>query len=322
MKIFCDDGSTNVKLAWHEGTEVKTLVSTNSFRSGWQVEGLGNRAFNYELDGKKYTYDPVSTAAIATTHIEYQYSDVNVLAVHHALLSSGLEPQAVSLIVTLPISEFYQPDCQKNERNIQRKIDNLLRAVSINKGTAFKIESVEVMPESLPAVFTRLVQDNVGSFEKSLVIDLGGTTLDAGVITGQFDGITAIHGNPNIGVSSVTKATQFALKMADSETSPLVTDELIKRRNQNDFVSQVVNDSSKIQSVMETMNMEIEELGSRVVDELASFRHVNRVYIVGGGASLISDAVKEAWNHLGDKVVTLENPQTALVRAIAEFKGV
>ncbi|WHF85238.1 plasmid segregation protein ParM (plasmid) [Escherichia coli] len=30
------------------------------------------------------------------------------------------------------------------------------------------------MPESLPAVFTRLVADNVGQYEKSLVIDLGG----------------------------------------------------------------------------------------------------------------------------------------------------
>ena len=40
------------------------------------------------------------------------------------------------------------------------------------------------MPESLPAVFTRLVADNVGQYEKSLVIDLGGTTLDVGVTNG------------------------------------------------------------------------------------------------------------------------------------------
>ncbi len=54
----------------------------------------------------------------------------------------------------------------------------------------FTIKSVEV-PESLPAVFTRLVADNVGQYEKSLVIDLGGTTLDVGVIVGQFEDVSA-----------------------------------------------------------------------------------------------------------------------------------
>lgn len=96
MKIFCDDGSTNVKLAWFEGKTLKSAVSVNSFRHNWKVEGLGSsRTYNYLLDGRKYTYDPVSEAAISTTHIEYQYSDTNVLAVHHALLNSGIEPQEI-----------------------------------------------------------------------------------------------------------------------------------------------------------------------------------------------------------------------------------
>ncbi|CAD5737049.1 plasmid segregation protein ParM [Escherichia coli] len=87
----------------------------NSFRHNWKVEGLGSsRTYNYLLDGRKYTYDPVSEDAISTTHIEYQYSDTNVLAVHHALLNSGIEPQEIDLTVTLPISEFYTADCQKN----------------------------------------------------------------------------------------------------------------------------------------------------------------------------------------------------------------
>ncbi|SQC31807.1 plasmid stability protein [Escherichia coli] len=44
----------------------------NSFRHGWKVDGLGIRqTFNYELDGKKYTYDEVSNQSILTTHIEY-----------------------------------------------------------------------------------------------------------------------------------------------------------------------------------------------------------------------------------------------------------
>ncbi len=56
MKIFCDDGSTNVKLAWFEGKTLKSAVSVNSFRHNWKVEGLGSsRTYNYLLDGRKYT---------------------------------------------------------------------------------------------------------------------------------------------------------------------------------------------------------------------------------------------------------------------------
>ncbi len=188
MHICCDDGSTNVKLAWYMAGNLHTTLSPNSFRPGWKIDGIGSRrTYNYSVDGLKYTFDDVSQQAISTTNIEYQYGDTNLLAVHHALLNSGIEPQSVKLTVTLPISEFYTDDCQKNTVNIQRKIDNLLRPVTLNKGDAFTVTAVEVMPESLPAVFSHLVQENVGPLETSLVIDLGGTTLDAGVIVGQFD---------------------------------------------------------------------------------------------------------------------------------------
>ena len=82
-----------------------------------------------------------------------------------------------------------------------------------------------------------------------------------------------------------------------------------------------MNDESKTALVLETIESAITNLGARVVDDLAEFRHVNRVYIVGGGAPLIEDAIKAAWHHLGSKVVMLDSPQTALVEAIAAFKG-
>ncbi|MBW6098373.1 hypothetical protein HT118_17235 [Escherichia coli] len=95
--------------------------------------------------------------------------------------------------------------------------------------------------------------DKVGQFEKSLVVDIGGTTLDVGVIVGQFDSVSAIHGNSGIGVSSVTKAAMSALRMASSDTSFLVADELIKRRNDPDFVRQVINDETKTDLVLNTI---------------------------------------------------------------------
>ncbi|WP_017891108.1 plasmid segregation protein ParM domain-containing protein [Serratia sp. S4] len=321
MHICCDDGSTNVKLAWYVEGDLRTTLSPNSFRQGWKIDGIGSRrTFNYLVDGVKYTFDDVSQQAISTTHIEYQYGDTNLLAVHHALLNSGVEPQAVKLTVTLPISEFYTEDCQKNTVNIQRKIDNLLRPVTLNKGEAFTVEAVEVMPESLPAVFSPLVRDNVGPLETSLVIDLGGTTLDAGVIVGQFDDVTAIHGNPTIGVSMVTQAALTALRMADSDTSAYVADTVIQRRHDRAFLSQLINDASRVDDVIAAIEHGITQLGDRVVNELARFRHVNRVWLVGGGAPLIESAVRKAWKLPAERITLVESPQMALASEMALYK--
>ncbi|KFX11048.1 plasmid segregation protein ParM domain-containing protein [Pectobacterium atrosepticum] len=321
MNIFCDDGSTNVKLAWMDGKELKTSISGNSFCHDWKVDGIGSgRTFNYQIDDRKYGYDPVTEASITTTHVEYQYSDANLLAIHHALLNSGLAPAEVHLTVTLPISEYYTQDCQKNMANIERKIANVTRPLTLNKGELFTIASVDVMPEALPAVFSRLARDKVGQYEKSLVIDLGGTTMDTCVIMGQFESVSSVHGNPKIGVALVTNPTLAALKMAWSTTSPMMANELIKNRDKDNVVNQFVNDVSKKAMVLSTIEDAIHDLGNRVVDDLSQFRSVNRVYVLGGGGPLIEAAVRKAWAHLGDKVVVIDDPQTALVQAMAYIK--
>lgn len=106
MRIFVDDGSTNIKLAWMEEGAVKTLISPNSFKPEWSMTLLTDSSVpasaNYEIDGEKYSFDQLSPDAVRTTETRYQYSDVNVVAIHHALMQSGIEPQPVDVVVTLP----------------------------------------------------------------------------------------------------------------------------------------------------------------------------------------------------------------------------
>lgn len=59
--------------------------------------------------------------AVVTTETRYQYSDVNVVAIQHALQQTGLKAQPVDVIVTLPISEYLDANNQKNKQNIERK---------------------------------------------------------------------------------------------------------------------------------------------------------------------------------------------------------
>ncbi len=77
--------------------------------------------FNYTVDDEKYSFDLITPDALPTNNIDWQYSPLNSIAVHHALLTSGLEPQDVEIVVTLPLTEFYDEDAQYRLDNIERK---------------------------------------------------------------------------------------------------------------------------------------------------------------------------------------------------------
>ena len=323
IKVAIDDGSTNVKISWLDNGVIKSIISPNSFRKGWKSSALrtDKNIYNYNIGSVKYTYDATSDKALATTHVDYQYDDLNLLSVHHALLQSGLPVSDVDIVVTLPITEYYNADdCQKNDLKIERKKLNLKRAIELNKGDLFQIINVEVMPESLPSVLSLLVDSGVNSFTKSLIIDVGGTTLDMGIVVGEYDEVSNIYGNNEIGVSMVTDAARKALAAADSDSSYLVANELIKNRHNINFVKEVVNDESKIDYVLQKIEEKIDELGATVAFEAKKFsKNPNRVYLTGGGASLIFSAIKDAYQTLGDKVILVKDPQSALSREMCFY---
>lgn len=320
MKFAIDDGSTNVNISWIEKGLVRSITSPNSFHKDWKNAAIlsDRKVFNSQVASTKYTYDATSDKALSTTHVAFQYDDLNLLSVHHALLQTGVKPCPISILVTLPITEYYKADdCLKNEDNIARKKTNPMRDISLNKGELFTIVDVEVLPESLPAVLTTLMDSGVNEFTKSLVIDCGGTTLDMGIIVGEFDDVSAVYGNAEIGVSMVTNAARKALSAADSDASSLVANELIKRLYNREFVEEVINDISKVDWVLERIEDKITELGAAVAYEAKTFtRNPNRIYLVGGGAMLIENAIRDAYPSLGSKIVMIKEPQEALSREI------
>lgn len=318
MKVFIDDGSTNVKLAWFEDDELKTHVSPNSFRTGWAVDAFGSgKTYNYEANGNKYTYAPADHRVQKTTNLHYQYDTLNLLAIHHALETAGFDEGKYEIVVTLPISEYYTSDNQRNAEKIERKIGNVSGSVNIGGKQKYTFTKVSVLPESIPAVMRQLENDDVIDMEKSLVIDLGGTTLDCGVITGKYDSVNAVHGNPEIGVSIITERVKSALAMAHSETSDYVADLIIQNRKNDDFLSKVINDKTKITHIKDVITESSKYLSSLVLTDIERYDYVNRVYLVGGGASLIEDAIKSKFSHIKSKVVVIKNPQLALVTEMA-----
>lgn len=64
MKIFVDDGSTNVKVAYQVEGKRKNVISPNSFKRGWSVQFGNQEIYNYTLNGENYTFDPISPDAL------------------------------------------------------------------------------------------------------------------------------------------------------------------------------------------------------------------------------------------------------------------
>lgn len=314
MKIFVDDGSTNIKLQWEEAGEVRRAISPNSFKREWAVSFGAGQVFNYTLNSENYSFDPISADALVTTNVAWQYSDVNVIAVHHALLMTGLKPQPVDIVVTLPLAEFYTRDNQPNQENIRRKQENLLRPVTINDGETFTIRHVDVMPESIPAGFS-IVQD-MDEFDSLLIVDLGGTTLDISHVMSRMRGISRIYGNPKLGVSLMTQDVREALAVARTKGSSYLADDIIIHRNDDDYLRRRINDTSRLELIKETLRESQTRLVNRVTEAISSFEGYSHVMVIGGGAELIAGAVKEHCRVREDRFFRSANPQFDLVNGM------
>ncbi|WP_313107853.1 MULTISPECIES: plasmid segregation protein ParM [Pseudescherichia] len=314
MKIFVDDGSTNIKLQWTEGKETKRAISPNSFKREWAVAFGTDRVFNYALNGEHYTFDPISPDALVTTNVAWQYSDVNVVAVHHALLQTGLKPQEVDIVVTLPLSEFYSRDNLPCKENIARKQKNLMREVSLNDGDTFTIRSVQVMPESIPAGYE--VVKELNELDSLLIIDLGGTTLDISHVMARMRGISRIYGDSSLGVSLMTRDVRAAMAVAKTNGSSYLADDIIIHRNDEAYLCQRINNTARLAVVTDTLRDSHSRLVNRVLEAISSFSGYSHVMVIGGGAELIASAVKNYCGVREDRFFRSENPQFDLVNGM------
>lgn len=317
MKIFIDDGSTAIKMAWQQNSTMQTLVSQNSFKPEWSTPFGNQTPANYLIDGERYSFDPVSPEAIRTTNTRYQYSDLNVVAIHHALLQTGIAPQPVDVEVTLPLGEYLDEHNQPNLQNIERKKRNVMRPVTLNNGETFTIRSVRVLPESIPAGFD--VVKDLDELDSLLIVDLGGTTLDVSQVRGKFTGITKTFCDPDIGVSLITEALKTALDAANTRASSLFANDLIHHRDDPAYLRSRVNDTAQAAAVLATLREKEQQLCRRVQRTIEQFSGYSHVMVIGGGADIIINAVCEATAMPQERVFRTANPQLDLVTGLYQM---
>ncbi|HAS1204976.1 TPA: stbA family protein [Enterobacter cloacae] len=319
LKIVVDDGSKAAKLVClNERNELVPLLTQNSFVPDFRVRHEGLNPFNYLIDGlERFSHHSESSNSLESTDASHQYDEISRLNVHHALHASGLVPQDVHLFVTLPLSQFYTALGETNIENIQRKKDNLMKPVERyldGKRYSFNVLSVTVFPESLPAVTRADEIEDIASFESSLVIDLGGTTLDVASITGQLEQISKVKGFDRIGCSIVYDEISRYLESEKLNTSNAYIHHLVDNRHDKSALK-VAED--KRDGVFDAVNSAVQKLQSKVIRAVTQVEErPHNVFLVGGGSYLIETAIRKHFETA--KVIMVDNPQFALSLAIAD----
>lgn len=317
MRIYIDDGSTHIKMLWEQHGKTFTHISPNSFKRGWSATFGNGKPFNYTAGKEKYSFDLISPDSLTTSNIEWQYSSLNVVAVHHALRTSGLAPQCVDIVVTLPLAEFYDEDSQYRLDNIERKKQSLLQPVELNSGHLFTITRVTVRPESIPAGIA--LCDQLSSSNSVLIIDLGGTTLDISQVAGQMSSVSRIYGDPALGVSLVTDEVQQALRKANMSLSRYNMDRLIINRFNDTYLSNHINDPLAVDGVKQAIHNGIARYRARVLEAVDRFKGYTHVAVVGGGACLLADDIRNHVNLREERFFVAQEPQFALVHGLRDI---
>lgn len=319
-KIFIDDGSTGIKLAWkNESGEVQTALTNNTFKKELSPPTGEAEVYNYRCSGEDFSFSPMSTSIVMTNNVQWQYSAANAVAIQHALQKSGLKPQRIHALVTLPLSEFYDHNNQPNLANIERKKASVAQSVEFLSGNAFIIEAVSVSPESIPAAVAKVSE--LTDLDALLVVDLGGTTLDVSLIQGETASLVKVEGNANIGASSVTREVDQALRTVNGQSSWRIADAIVKNRHNDGFIANRLFNEENVPAIKESLDRSITSLCNATTDFLTRFSGFTHVAVVGGGASLVADSVKSALKISDKRFFVSDDPQFDLVRGMLYISG-
>jgi plasmid segregation protein ParM len=325
-----DDGSTTVKVAKinTETDEISASILAHSFATGHKTGefGRGSKIFNFTVNHIKYHFNKYDSAATGTTNISFQYSSECVMAVHLALLSSTpiSQPEDITVYVTLPLDEYYSSGTDKNMENINRKIKTILQPVEIRNGIgenggaiipSYNITKVQVVPEALTAVMLKINDETISSFDNTLCVDIGGSTLDLVDVQGNFEGVQ--HKGFPIGVHCVIEAIINSTKNS-KRINQFVANHVIKHINDSEELQKVIKDPDTRALILEAYEKERIRLSHEVTKKSLSFcKNPDYVVLVGGGISLVDDELKKAYPK--SNFLSVNDSQTEQVIAILEY---
>ena len=315
IKVVVDEGSAQVKVCWFD-EQLHTRTLPSRVVQDAKVEASGDYvASAYRVNGYEFTVDSTMDQTIRTDNTRYQTSEVNRVLIHEALRQAGFGGQNVEVITTLPIGNFFgikpvnQPLIKQKKQNVKGDIENLAgESLAI-------IKNCKVSPEAIPAWYDVALNEQgqwQSDFENSrriLIVDIGGTTTDISLITG--DGalerfISIAHG---------------VFEIAENLQNRLLTNPDLQLRHIGpanlDFALR--NQSLRNVNIQKEIAQSSHPVIHHILNEMLSFapdaNDIDHIIYVGGGSALIG---KELSNQYGGHTIIPEKPELAIARGLVK----
>lgn len=320
--VAVDDGFRQIKLLSSDGHKVSHLsVAKAGFSLGGAM-GADLAAGVYRTAGADYTVDH-NIDGESTRYEGYATSEINRVLVHHALHIAGLEGREITLATGLPLGTFFGgPGRAADAELIAKKKANLAEAVEAMSGKpAPVIRHQEVVSQGLMAYADYALQDDLSfreGFDSSVpvaVVDIGGGTTDTATIVNGDKVDFDRSGTINKGVLDVFAQLQQRLRerfKLGSASIPAATLEHFLRTGKARVRGAEHDISDDIHAVVGVVLEEIRRELKRRIGEAALMQ---AVVLVGGGANLFADGLREDYPHL----VVPEDPEFANARGMLKM---
>ncbi len=289
--VVIDEGSTQGKGSWvNKDGQIENHKILSMVGEEEATDGQGNlRDCNYRIGEDEIAVATNLSETVSTKSKRYQVGIYNRAIIHELLRQAGFGGQDISVIVTLPIDQFFNGNL-KDEERIEAKKKNVMGDIqSMTKQPLANIVNCTVAPESIPAWYNVLINEKGEVNEKYasasyvLVTDIGGTTVDLTLIDGQ--------GNP------IKRATiQIGVLDIIDRLMPILAQEENIKSVQKAHYDQMLRTrtyrgkdiSAHIQKAARPVRNQILAKMDEFVADPDSLDH--QVYS-GGGAALIGDSL-------------------------------
>lgn len=314
--VAADDGFRQIKLLGEGIRHTQLSVARPGFSLGAALGGDAG-AGGYRTQDRDYTVN-ADIEGEDTRFDDYALSDINRVLVHHALHSAGLSGREVILATGLPFRLYFKPDSSEaNHELLQRKVANLAVPVESLAGqTSPEIKGQAVYAQGLMAFIDYAMGDDFAlreGFDPAApvtVIDVGGRTTDTATVIRASTVDHAASGTVNVGVSNIqdhlARSLKEEFKVQNIRTAML---DHFLRSGVATFRGQRMDIRAHIKkAVDEVLEQVRRELQRRVGDAA----EMQAVLLVGGGASLLAEGLKQDYPHL----VVPEDPEFANARGM------
>ena len=315
--VVVDEGSNQVKTVWFNAEknqiEYHIMPSLVIRKKATDEEGYILDSA-YEIGAKKYysVVDNDHEGGLPTMGYDYQISKANMALTHEALRVNFAD-QTVDVYVTLPIGQFFLEDNTRHTDRIDEKKALLSDTpVNINGKPMATIASLDVMPEGIPVWFDLLFSDDIQfqnkfeNVEKVLIVDIGGTTFDMTLVTGN--GRILAKEGVEVGCFDIAKNLRGVLPDALSVSNKAI--EGVMRTKQfrgKDVTAELIEASDPV--------------AEHIYQKMKTFekdpQSLDYVVYAGGGANLLGDQLEQ---YYGGKTLIPNQPELSVARGILKRK--